>query len=320
MSRPCNMHRPVTARMWCCFNRPLQSHAAGVDGPPMSIDRPAGDESNPVLRRTTIRPGGSTEPGDAVFFANRLTTLTHELTNLLDGSMRCLMKVQRSIGPGTGGPAEPVNNELESVYAAMEQMASILRCAMPSTSPALGSADAPRLGWRGSLTDSIEHAAEVMRAVAIERSVTITTDIDRALEDIPAGPVFSIVANAIRNSIESIGRATGSQSGSIQIIAGLERNSNGQQTVTIDILDDGLGLPLPVAKSPARAFEFGYSTKPGGGGIGLALARDLVDALAGELVLVTRDDLADPVRPGAQLSLRYPVPTVESLGNEASAA
>ena len=114
--------------------------------------------------------------------------------------------------------------------------------------------------------------------VAPERSIAFEVDVEPALE-INADPeqLFRILLNLVRNAAEALAR---SAAASIRVSAKMAG-----ATVTIDIADNGTGIPLP---DRDRLFQpFALSSRPGGTGLGLAIARELARAHGGDVVLVS---------------------------------
>jgi signal transduction histidine kinase len=267
-----------------------------------------GGKNDPPLRRTIVRPAGlAVDPIDSAFVTDRLTTLTHELANLLDGSMRCLTLAQRSVGRSVESGAAPTAQELarhlETVQAAMRQMSELVKCAMQGVP--LSHAHASPDG-AGGLAEAIRHAVEVMMPLADERGIRLSVNVPQELIDVAAGPVFAVVTNALRNSIEAIER-TGRTDGAIDVTARAEPGRSGR-CVILEIADDGEGPPdLPI-RGGDSVFRLGYTTKPGGSGVGLAVSRELVQELGGTIQLIRRE--ADPAtaRTGALLRVTFPFP------------
>lgn len=291
----------------------------------------------PALKRAGTAPGaGRPDGADAAFAVNRLTALAHELSNLLDGSMRCLKQAQGSVerSPAAVGgqvrdsrPTNPSSNgfaqgggdvlrRLDTVYKAMEQMAGLVRSTMAALSA--GACIGPRHGlvedW--SLSDAIEHAADVMRPVAEDQGIAIEVSVDGRLTSLSAGSIYAVLTAGVRNAIEAV-KGTARKAGQVRIEARLEEPAakNGVSASTkwvrIDIVDDGIGPPSLPPGQEKRVMEFGFSTKMTGLGIGLAMARDIVADLGGTLELRRRpaDNGLLPGRgPGAVLRVRYPVP------------
>lgn len=260
------------------------------------------------LRRTIVRPAGiHVDPIDGAYVADRLTTLTHELANLLDGSMRCLTLARRTVGRTVESSAPPTVHELvrhlDTVQAAMRQMSDLVKCAMQGV-PLSHAGDAP--DGAGGLAEAVRHAVDVMTPLAEERGVRLSADVRKDLIDLAAGPVFAIITSAIRNAIEAIDR-TGRSDGHIDIVARIEPGRTGR-CVVLEVLDDGEGPPELPLRGGESVFRLGYSTKPGGSGVGLAVSRELVQELGGTIQLVRREPDARTARSGAILRVMFPVP------------
>lgn len=269
------------------------------------------------------------DPSDTPEAFERFTVLVHEMSNLLDGSLRWLGLAHRTIdqarNPLSGNdlPAEDALDQaswqIETARGALERMADLVHAAMQSAGLPLGSrllSNAQPVG----LLDALSHAARVIAPEAADRGITIHVDVAPQLRSTPAGPLYAVVLNALRNSIESISLAQHSTPGGrveVQASSGPAAGS-----FTVEIRDDGVGPP--VADDPERVFEPGFSTKPSGSGIGLSLASSLVRDAGGTIRLFMRTEaspgqLVDPRRPGAVLRIVMPdgandLDTV--LGNE----
>ncbi len=198
------------------------------------------DSQQPVLKRTVVRPGGAVDGADSAFVTDRLTTLTHELANLLDGSMRCLSLARRTsilrsasaalASTQAGAQASNVNlaslnghaadnnldaepdldlirRHLETVHSALQQMAHLVKSSMSGFTPGLMAPINLSMGSCGALGDAVRHAVEVMQPVALDHHIRLVVDVDPRLSDIPAGPVYTVVSSGVRNAIESIQRA-----------------------------------------------------------------------------------------------------------------
>lgn len=329
--------------------RPAKKAKPSPPTTPTAAASPHSPASTPpagVLRRaepaaTAVdRPQGT----DAAFVANRLTALTHELANLLDGSMRCLQQARQSVGdqaanqgtkppsvaaPGPTGtnpspiplsPAGGVSKRLDTVYHAMEQMAGLVKTTMSGLA-AGGAVVGSRRGlvedW--SLAESVEHAAEVMRPVAAERGVQLEASVDPRLSSLPAGPVYAVLTAGIRNAIEAI-TCAGHRAGLVHVEATVDESGDrevrrtanmatGTTWVRLEILDDGVGPPPLPRGEENRVMEYGFSTKPSGLGIGLAMASDLVLGTGGTIELLPRvtPPQAGGTVVGAVLRVRLPV-------------
>jgi signal transduction histidine kinase len=237
---------------------------------------------------TRIDTGPAAASGDAI---RRAQVLIHELANLVDGSLRLIDLARRSLGGAEPAHPDRALRHLDSAHAAMSHIASIVRAgASPGSSSAslVGEPDPP-----ASLASAIASAVDVLRARARARNIDLAADVEHAAGAVPADEVYAVVTNAVRNSIEAIGRG-----GRIEVRARMESGE-----VVLEVLDDGVGPPADAS----RVFELGFTTKPGSTGVGLALAGEVITELGGTIALLPRG-LPDASRPGAILRARYPVP------------
>jgi signal transduction histidine kinase len=264
--------------------------------------------------------GERPDPADAPFVLERLAVLTHELNNLLDGSLRCLGLARRSLMglPTHATEVHAARRQLDTVYGALERMADLVNAAMRGTSSVVGS---PALSPKRviSLGEAATHAWDVVFPEAQEIGVSMQMDLAPDVAPLPIGPLYSVLLNGLRNALESIALAQRASppplAGRIEIVGRrrpLGSRRGAFDLVELDIRDDGAGLNI--LEDPSRAFSFGYSTKPGGLGVGLALAREVVTETGGTVELLPRDPAPPGGRPGAVLRICYPVPRDEHHG------
>jgi len=230
-----------------------------------------------------------------------LATLAHELNNLLDGSMRFLSLAQRGIASPSpeNADAQRVAHQLSMAGDGLARMASIIERAMRPQATRAGAYFDPAQ----TLVEALLHAADAMRPIADDRNIRLNVDCSPRLVLTSAGPIYTILVNAIRNSLDAVGR-----DGAIEIVAELRTWGDEAPEVCLDILDDG---PGPRRGAERKAFRFGFSTNPAGDGVGLALCKDIVDSLGGEITLARRPNDRPGWtrrRPGAHLSIRFPAP------------
>lgn len=292
---------------------------------------------NPALRRTVVRPAGMIpDPVDGAFIATRLTTLAHELTTLIDASMRVISLARRSLHPNEaeGGREKDrdvcpyqLERQLETVDVAMHQMAELVRSSMIGL--AEGGMAGVRMGFgaSSSLSEAIRHAVEVMTPFAEEHCVRLGTQVGGELSEIAAGPIYAVIVNGVRNAVESIHRAGNKFPGGTVVVRAWTESGKTGKCVMITIEDDGEGLAggersarsgrQSKRTNPSRAndsvFRLGFSTKPGGSGIGLSLCRDVIEQLGGTIELLARARDPKTGRGGAVLSICYPVPDAGRL-------
>jgi len=270
------------------------SNTGNKSNPP---DQPEGVDSNPhdqadATRQTTQLPS---EAG-----------LAHELANLLDGSLRNVSLVINRLKHAAESEEhqhdkEPTrHNDQELLYKldvanhAMQQMATLIHRWMRT---ARSSADLHQQSC--SLGKMMDDTVMLLAPAVQQRGIELIVNMAAELEDLPAGPIYPIVVNAIRNSIESIDAAMKvdlNVQGSHRIE--LTARSDGDDVV-ITVLDTGMGVATELVDERGR-FRFGVSTKAKGHGLGLMLSREIANSLGGKLELSS----CSPC--GAVLTLRYP--------------
>jgi len=237
----------------------------------------------------------TSEPDPDVATPDRVA---HELANLLDGSMRTVSLLMTSFRQRLSDDAVALDEQqalrkLQTTSDAMNQMATLIRRWLDSVHRSEQFEHDSR-----TLTDAVDHAVRLLDAAAGSRDIEIHVQLDRNVATLPAGPIYPIVANALRNSIEAIDTvpASGPQRGHrIDIIA---RKDDGD--VVLTIADDGPGINAAVLDDHGR-FRVGKTTKPSGHGLGLQLCQEIAQSISGSLELRPGPDR------GAQLVLRYPI-------------
>jgi len=118
----------------------------------------------------------------------------------------------------------------------------------------------------------VDEAREVARAPGRPFSVVNRVPVE-LLVQADRNQFFRVLANLLRNAADA-----GARSAVVSALA--ERG-----TATIDLADDGPGLPDAVRATLFR--PFGHSTRHDGAGLGLAIARDLMLAHGGEIALAS---------------------------------
>lgn len=274
------------------------------------------DDKNRRPIRVSTRPGDAGEVPDAAdspFAVERLTALSHDLGNLLDGSLRWVAIARRSLDSVRTDTDQlrAVSKQLETVQGALERMADLITAAMKASSSVVGSPTmAPEHGI--TLKEAIEHAAQVIIPQAQERGISVSLSIAPDLQKMPAGPMYSVILNGLRNAVESVMEAQDvlhvRSGGVIELAATLSHpmDTRGRKhtLVVIEVRDDGRGLTN--GEAAGKAFEFGYSSKSGGLGLGLALCREVMREMGGVIELSRRSDKPASGRAGAVLRVSFP--------------
>ena len=276
-------------------------------------NNPTPDEfnQNPAPEKRTIRPPGVLEardPSAGPIAADQLTMLAHDLSNMLDGSMRWLGLAAAALPEEDR--ARDLDNltkareQIQTVQATLERMSTMVNAAMRSKSIPIGSS---LLGVSSvvTLAMAIDHAIDVIRPLASQAGVRIEVRIDPRAGRLPAGPMYTVVLNGLFNAVQSITKTTKADSldpgGLIEIIARVD--SKREETV-IEIIDDGIGLDSSVRNN--KAFKYGSSTNKDHQGIGLSMAHQIVEQLEGIITLTQREERVGSSRPGAMLKVCIP--------------
>lgn len=236
--------------------------------------------------------------------------LAHELANLLDGSLRNLSLIlsslhntEQSVLPATDHEPD-ILARLQSVDHGLKQMAQLIHRWMEQRKK-VGTLyqDSRTLG------QMIDHAVRLMYPAAKTRSIELLAQVDESASQLPAGPVYPIIANALRNSIESIASSSPPPGGGrVELTAIVQ-----QGWVILSIRDNGAGVDASLLNSQGN-FQFGRTTKPQGHGLGLSLCRQIALTLNGRLHL---DNL--PTR-GARFLLEYPLSALDESARAHSLA
>lgn len=231
--------------------------------------------------------------------------LAHELANLLDGGLRRLSLTLRQLRQSAesepseadatpGGSADlQLVEQLEVVNDAMQQMAALVRSWSEPARP-IGRL----LPGSRTVEATVRHAVALLAPAAEMAGVRMEIDLDDCLAGRPGGPIYPVIANAVRNSIEAISRHRQddpSRRDGWIVVRG--RHEAGRAVLIIE--DNGPGFH-PSLIEASGGFRFGETTKAGGHGIGLGLCLDIAHSLGGGLQLSNREPH------GACVKLEYP--------------
>lgn len=268
--------------------------------------------------------------------ADRLTELAHELNSLIDGSLRWVSIAARALprpDEATQEELDRIRDRLGTVQGALERMAALIAAAHPAGGSeglarragigASGSGAGAGVGAGASLGEAVDHAADVVRPGASASGVRVSVEIEAEAGRQPAGPLYSVALNGLRNGIESVERAgmdrggggSGDGDGGVRagpggavtarLTMGRGRESG---SVVLAIEDDGAGPPG--GAGAGRVFEAGYGTNGPGRGHGLAISARIVRGLGGTIELYPGP--GEPPRVGAVLRV---VVAAERLGD-----
>lgn len=245
---------------------------------------PRGSDDPPPLR--LVRDDGTELPAPTP--THERDRLLHELSNLLDGSLRNVGLALSRFDEATAdaGINDDARQCLATADRSLHQMAGLLRQWMRSSCADLGSVYRPD----AKLGEIVEHAVRNMAPVARVQEIDLHVDLSHEATNFPAGQLYPVIANGLRNAVESIGT-----NGAVT----LEAEVVGEE-LEVRIVDDGAGVADDLPRDGDGLVAPGVSTKTHGQGLGLAISRDIVRAMGGVIRL-------EPNEPrGAVLLIRLP--------------
>ncbi len=226
---------------------------------------------------------------------DQLTAIAHELGNLLDGTIRYVGLARRGLDAAPDALTDrdrEVLRQLGSAEWALGKMSAIVH---DSLTPGGGSL-ANRFHEPRPLVDAVIHACDVLRPLADEQNVSIDVEFSPRLVLAQAGPIYTVISNAVRNSIEAMTRG-----GNVHLICELVTSPDGGTEVQIDVLDDGPGVAPHILDD---VFDVRCTTKRSSAGVGLALSREIMQELGGEISMENRPT-RDGAPGGAHLAIRF---------------
>ena len=227
--------------------------------------------------------------------------LAHELANLLDGSMRHLGLAINSLRPGQADtPEQAESNDqddllhrLKTADQAMKRMATLVHAWMKSAHEPLDLFDRSQ-----SLGKTLDQLVQTHWPFAAQHGIELGLHVNEQAARLPAGPIFPIVSNAIRNSLEAIIDDPDDHPAGHRIDIHVTQNSD---RLCLTISDDGPGIDPSLCDRHGKMQFDGQTTKPTGHGIGLKLCRQIAVGLGGEL------ELRNQSPGGALLTVRFPL-------------
>jgi signal transduction histidine kinase len=237
--------------------------------------------------------------------ADPAAQLAHELANLLDGSMRhlgiaidTLRKSEEPDQPDEIAPDTQASNEDDLLHRlniadqSMKRMASLIHAWMRHSPEPMELFDRSQ-----TLRQTLDQLVQMHWPAASQHGIELGLQVGEGIADLSAGPIFPIVSNAIRNSLDAIIQDPDDHPAGhrIDITVDLQNDQ-----VCLTVRDDGPGLGDSVCDRDGVLVFTGESTKPGGHGVGLMLCRQLTLGLGGEL------SVTNIAPSGTLLTLNFP--------------
>lgn len=193
--------------------------------------------------------------------------VAHELNNPLDGIIRFLNLAMKQLHD-----PEKTRSYLEESRTGLLRMSNILTELLAFSRSHRGRAEPL------SLTQVIRHGLAPFEQRAQEANIKIVQDVPPNLPAAPSPDVWDVISNVIKNALDAMGK-----DGTITIRAYEEKGA-----VRVLISDTGPGIPPEIGE---KIFEPFFTTKNSsqGTGLGLALCRDTLRRLGGDIRLAASD-------------------------------
>jgi signal transduction histidine kinase/putative methionine-R-sulfoxide reductase with GAF domain len=210
--------------------------------------------------------------------------VAHELNNPLDGILRFLNLAMRQLDK-----PEQARAYLEDSRIGLLRMSNILKELLVFSRSHRGPATV------ASLTQVIHQALAPYEHRARECRTQIRLEVPPNLPPCPSNELWEVIGNVVKNALDAMGE------NGVLTIRAVEEDSR----VTITISDTGPGVPEELRE---KIFEPFFTTKHDshGTGLGLALCRDALRRINGEITLVPSErgatfQLVCPIRPPSEI-------------------
>jgi signal transduction histidine kinase len=232
-----------------------------------------------------------------------LGQFAHELSSLLDGSMRSIRLAEQALtrlDRDDDATRERILHRLHNAETAMGDIAAMLERTMRGE-PMSG---AQMLRVERTLREEIVWIASVVAPLTDRASVTLVIDVDPDAGALPAGPLGAVVMNGVRNAVAAI-EGSDAARGTVTVRATLHQGPDDRAAaLAIAITDTGPGP------------DAGPAADPAGHGLGLTICRTVASDLGGRLDLDAGPDGGGRLTLEVPLSSLAPGPTPP--GREAS--
>lgn len=217
-------------------------------------------------------------PASAPPGPNATAKLAHELSNLLDGSLRNIGLALMSLSDADAGTSPPAGaaERLTVARDALRRMARLIhRWMHENRNPASTFDDARTIG------QSVASATALLQPIVDAAGIDLEVEVAVEAVSLPAGPLDPVLLNLLRNSVDAMSPRGG---GSLQLSIGVQ-----DQRLTVAVRDGGPGFDATMFDQRGE-FRFGATARPGGHGLGLPLCREIVTHLGGVLRVGNRPE------------------------------
>lgn len=191
--------------------------------------------------------------------------LAHEIRNPLNGAQLHVTYLDRSLKKSGAHPelTETVGVVADEIKRLGGLVTEFLAFARPK----------PLLVKRVAVQTLLERASQIVAAQAEQHGVKVVLDVPTSPVELvaDAAKIEQVLLNLTQNAIDAVA----AEEGAGQVILRARRQP---QTVTLEVEDDGPGIP-----DDAPIFDAFFSTKPQGTGLGLSISYRIVTDHGGSL-------------------------------------
>ena len=245
-------------------------------------------ETEAALVRARERAEAS-ERAQARFLAN----MSHEIRTPMTGLLGVLdMLAQTPLSTSQKGLVDVLDGAARQLHRLLDDVLEVVRLEAGSVR-----LNAGPFAWRSTLHELVQ----LYRAASAARDVDLRLDCTGDVDVVVSGDavrVRQIVGNLVQNAI----RFAPAKTAVTLSLAATMRGDGCHLDVTVDVDDEGPGVPAAARTEIFERFRQAHAPGGGGAGLGLAIARELARAMGGDVTLVHRDG------PGARFRLAVVLP------------
>jgi two-component system, sensor histidine kinase RpfC len=135
-----------------------------------------------------------------------------------------------------------------------------------------------------SIEDTITDTVDIFKAQSHEKGIEVISNISNKVMPVKGDVVVlrQVLANLMGNAIKF------TEKGTVMINVSLIKNNQNHATIRFEVADTGVGIPANMQEKVFESFiqaDASTTRKFGGSGLGLQIAKEMIEAMGGELIL-----------------------------------